>query len=474
MSRFLAILLIVLVCSSHLHGQNREEWKQQYRQELQHYKDSSSARFLQYMQRYWQGYDIFRGEQYPTKPSPVQQPVADTATDTIDHLLPSSEVVQHPMFNAIIDTLATNAVDYHSVEIFSFDFYGVNLTVKLPAKVSSLDLSSVAEQGVVDFWKRLDACGTASYAVLFGGLRHELRIDDWAFYDLARRLSARVYPADTNRQSVLSVYLLNHLRYDCRIGRYGNSLLPLVATTTTLYDTPYATIEGRRYYVSTSSILDGRLYTYSAVFPQASKSLDMHIGSVPCIGIYRDMKRCYEYPYMGQTIKVAVNQQMMDYYASRPQTELEVYASAVVESGVAHAIEQQFQPLLDSKSDEQAVSLLLRYVQEGFAYGSDVAQFGHERTLFADELFHYTSGDCEDRSVLFAYLVRSLVGAEVVLVEFADHVVAAVSLGDNARGCHYRLADKKFVVADPTTRGARLGYLAPRYQTQKPHIIRLS
>ena len=475
MNRISSILLILFVCSFSLYGQNREEWKQQYRQELQHYKDSTSERFLQYMQRYWQAYDLFRGESYPAMPSPSQQPIVRTADVPVrkDTVEPWTDTVLVRK-NDTADTVVANAIAHHSIEIFSFDFYGVNLTVKLPAEVSSLALTSVAEQKVASFWRRLDACGTASYAVLLGTFRHEFRLDDWAFYDLARCLSAQVYPSDPNRQAVLVVYLLNHLRYDCRIGRYGNRLLPLVATATTLYDTPYAAIDGRRYHAASLPIFGGRLYTYSAAFPQASKALDMHIYEAPRLGVYRDIKRCYEYHYMGQTIKVSPNQQMMDYYLARPQTDLEVYASAAVESGVARAIEQCLRPVIDGSSDEQAVSLLLRYVQEGFAYGSDVEHLGRERTLFADELFHYPFSDCEDRVVLFAHLVRSLVGAEVVLVQFPDHVVAAVSLGDAALGCHYRLAGKKFIIADPTTRGARLGYLAPRYQSQTPRIIRMS
>ena len=57
---------------------------------------------------------------------------------------------------------------------------------------------------------------------------------------------------------------------------------------------------------------------------------------------------------------------------------------------------------------KRQANLLLHYLHRAFPYKTDEAQFGVERTLFAEEMFHYPYSDCEDRSILFARLVRDL------------------------------------------------------------------
>lgn len=45
-------------------------------------------------------------------------------------------------------------------------------------------------------------------------------------------------------------------------------------------------------------------------------------------------------------------------------------------------------------------------------------RFGIERTLFAEEMYYYPYSDCEDRSILFARLVKDLLGLMVVLLYY--------------------------------------------------------
>lgn len=473
MNRFRHIILILLVvpCLSLTAQTVKEQWKQHYRQELQDYKDSTHDAFLQYLQRYWRDYELQRGECYPLKPIPAIHEVVDTLPDSTDIQLPA-DATQSLHESRIDDTVSVSAYAHHDATFYSFDFYGNRLSAMMPSTLNQLSLGGTTEKAVAAFWRQLDACGTASYCVLMGDLRSDIGLDGYGFYLLVRQLSAVVFP-DNERQAVFVVYMLNQLHYDVRIGRMNGTLIPLIATSSRLYDVPYATMNGRRYYAIGQPNRRTRLYTYDISFPQATTAIDMHLHRSPHIGILRDTQRPFVQHYEGKEIAVMVNRQMMDYYSARPQTELDVYASAAVEDYISKTLVRSLLPLIDGKGDIQAVATLLRYVQESFAYGSDTSQFGRERTLFADELFCYPASDCEDRVVLFAYLIRLLVGTDIVLAEFDDHVVAAVALGETVRGCHYRINGKKYIVADPTTFGARLGYLSPRYQSQRPQIINI-
>ena len=51
-----------------------------------------------------------------------------------------------------------------------------------------------------------------------------------------------------------------------------------------------------------------------------------------------------------------------------------------------------------------------------------------------DEPLFYPYSDCEDHSVLFAYLVRELPGLEVIGLDYPGHVATAVRFSRVSRG----------------------------------------
>ena len=169
-----------------------------------------------------------------------------------------------------------------------------------------------------------------------------------------------------------------------------------------------------------------------------------------------------------------VNLNLMDFYANYPQVELSVYANADVDKSVQDQIEQAFNPLLEGKEPLAAVAALLSYMQHGFEYETDNKQFGYEKPFFCEENFYYLKNDCEDRSILFSYLVRYLLGMEVVLLDYHDHVATAVRmLDDEVSGDYYEVDGKRYVVCDPTFIGAGVGVSQPAYRKEKAQIVRL-
>ena len=130
--------------------------------------------------------------------------------------------------------------------------------------------------------------------------------------------------------------------------------------------------------------------------------------------------------------------------------------------------------MIEGKNPYRAVSTLLKYVQEGFGYQVDNLQFGREKNYFCEENFYYPANDCEDRALLFSYLVRMFVGVDVVLLEYADHVAAAVCFPKDAKvkGDYYLYKNNQYVVCDPTYKGAKVGQIANKYKKQSPRIIK--
>jgi hypothetical protein len=108
-------------------------------------------------------------------------------------------------------------------------------------------------------------------------------------------------------------------------------------------------------------------------------------------------------------------------------------------------------------------------VQKAFAYKTDQDQFGYEKYFFVEESLHFPYNDCEDRAVLFAWLVHELVGIKVVGVLYPGHMTTAVELkhvSDTFSTVTYQ--GSRWVIADPTYIGASVGMAMPSYRKLQP------
>lgn len=84
---------------------------------------------------------------------------------------------------------------------------------------------------------------------------------------------------------------------------------------------------------------------------------------------------------------------------------LEYLCGNRTDSGGARPVYPTLCSALAGKGEYDTANLLLHYQYRAFPYKTDDAQFGVERMLFAEEMFHYPYSASENRSILFARLV---------------------------------------------------------------------
>jgi hypothetical protein len=136
---------------------------------------------------------------------------------------------------------------------------------------------------------------------------------------------------------------------------------------------------------------------------------------------------------------------------------------------------EALRPLVEGRSEADAVNLLLRFVQTAFAYKVDAENFGEERFLFPEETLQQPFSDCEDRSVLFSYLVRHVLGLKTVALGYPSHVATGVRLEatppEGLSGTRIEVEGDTYVMADPTYIGATIGMAMPFVVGETPEII---
>lgn len=451
-----------------------DSYRQQKQKEFADYKDSIHDEFVRYLEQLWTEYQLFEGELSPRSTKPVEQPVFDT-TDNGDTIKIDNQVSYGELATMQKYEVREDFVPPSSVTIFKRDytipFYGRQLDISLPEKIAQEKLSGIRERQVAHFWKRLVEGHADQCVASLDMQRRNLYLGDWGLFDLIRHFSAVVYPDHPDEQAVLVVFLLDAMHYDARLGRMDDRLVMLVNTGSRLYDIPYIEVDTVRYYAFGNLPRKGRIHTYSQQMVSADTPIDMHLAYSPRLGGGLTNKP-FNYVLDGNIIELRVNQPLIDFYAHYPQTELAIYATAAMEEAFAAAIIREFRPAVAGKTPVQALNILLEFMQQGFVYQSDRKQFGREKNFFCEENFYYPANDCEDRAVLFARMVQLLLGYDVVLLEYDNHVSTAVQIpGRKVRGYHLDIRGRRYMVCDPTFIGAAVGDLSRKYRNKSPNII---
>ncbi len=150
---------------------------------------------------------------------------------------------------------------------------------------------------------------------------------------------------------------------------------------------------------------------------------------------------------------------------------MEIYFRSQFSRALVVSIAREFSKIVEGKSESVAVDMILRFVQTAFPYKTDDEQFGKEKVMFPDEFLYYQYSDCEDRSVFFSALVKTILGLEVIGLDYPGHIATAVRLSEHISGDSIEYNGKKFIVCDPTYINSSIGMTMPKYKSTQPDII---
>jgi hypothetical protein len=203
--------------------------------------------------------------------------------------------------------------------------------------------------------------------------------------------------------------------------------------------------------------------------------MDLRLSSLqftkPAIG-YRELK--FEYRDKKYAFRVPIDRRVIAFMDTYPVTDLQWYFLAATSDGTRTSLARELRAATTGMNEDEALNLLLRFAQTAFAYKTDEDQFGREKYMFVEETLSYPYSDCEDRAVLYAWLVREVLGGEVVGLSYPGHVATAVRVRNMKPGAAtVDYEGKRYVVADPTYIGADVGMAMPTYAHVRPDIVRI-
>jgi len=462
--------------------ENFKDWLKKEKQQFKEFMEKRDREFAEFLEKEWKEFELLQGIVPDKVPKPPIIPVKNFEEFNFEDI---------PKKNKVNDFKITPPPEKESIGIikkpnlkFSYgkrvDFNYLNTPCKMifDLTLERIDFSEKFDNTDISrFWSQvsrtqyiylLDQCKT---------IKHKMRLNDWAFYKFLMILSNNIYPSDINKTRLLVWFLMQKFGYDVKVGYSNGRIFLLISSQNVLYNHSFIKTNNRRYYKLTSNISSNReknIHTYDGSYPEASSMIDLNIYYCPVINPEIVNKTLiFDYSNKGYSLYLNINKAIVDFYSAYPLTEYKIYFNAPISNEGSYSLLKSLKPLIIDKSEIEAVNIILHFVQKSFKYKTDHEQFGNEKPLFIEETLYYPGSDCEDRAILFAYLIRKLVKLDVVGLDYPGHIATAVKIHTNIDGKYINHLGENYIICDPTYVNANVGQCLPKYSDVNPEIISL-
>lgn len=495
------IIAIFCLSPNTFRAQTFEEYKKQRNQEFQQYKENETKKmqqlrdqydayvkmreqeFADYLKQEWESFQSFRGVPAPPEPKPnvipAYTPPAERKPEPETKIPVKVKEIPRPVekpaarINPVVEKIPPAEFLKSDLE---FTFYGSKVMMNFDKALVIPAPKPMSEDGIGLYWTQ--ACKTNFGALVNQLLEYKslLGLNDWGYYQLVKEAASKITLPDPNARNLLTWFLLTRSGYRAKISFADDKTSVIIPSNQTMYGRDYLTINQTNYYFI-DPIGSNVIQTYARDYPDATRVFDFMIDKALNLADMPLAKTLtFTFDNQPYQVKVSVNQNVINFYKDYPLVDMNIYFDAAVERDAVESVGEALLPILQPMTEVNKVNCLLRFVQTAFPYKVDQEQFGREKYFFAEELFFYPYSDCEDRSVLFSFLVDELLGMQVIGLGFDGHVATAVHFSDKAgvEGSYFMFRNEKFIVSDPTFINAPAGLAMPQYMASEAEIIEIS
>ncbi|MBT7144738.1 MAG: hypothetical protein HN894_15555 [Bacteroidetes bacterium] len=296
-----------------------------------------------------------------------------------------------------------------------------------------------------------------------------LDLNDWAFIVLLKKASEKFFDNSAQQRLFVWFAMLKN-NFDVKIGFSNQKVFLLCHSQEKMYSTNYYEFENKKYYIVPfgDKITEfPTIISHEASYPTTTKNVSFRLDKLPILG-NKTITRTLQ--FRDNPFDVQFNQNLIDFYSTYPAVELSVYFSSPLSKLTINTFDESFKKYLSNKTEAEKVDILLEFMHYSIDYKKDDKQFGYEKWMFADECLYFPYADCEDRSVLFAQLVKNYTNFDIVGLDYIDHIATAINLS-NKTGDFVLLYEKKYYICDPTYIGAKTGMIMIEYKNMTPKVI---
>ena len=462
--------------------QKKQEQLRKYRErkikEFNDYRSKKNREFAAYLSKSWILIEQQAGVPAPKQPDPVrpivipkdEQGKAPKKPVEVPHgdVLPFKKYEKEESLNIPLHDAVPNRTA--NLSLFKTPVV-VNMESHLKFKLNGVSEDEISKQ-----WNRLSS---DDYTPMFedcARLCQEMKLNGWATWNLCKSVGERLLGAGTNEAVMLQTYLMAELGYDAQMVRIGNDRLVTVCPAEVeLCQIPYLSMNNKKYYIWAEIPNSSPIHTYQKNFASATRSIDFSNSTEIPLSKQPAKKSIFTSKWDNHpSVTITTRESLIDCYRNMPLiNDWSFYAREPIDADIKSQLLPTLRASIDGKSEAEAANILLHFVQTAFEYQTDEEQYGKEKIDFKEELFYYPACDCEDRSILFSELIHSLIGLDVVLLYYPNHLCTAVKFNTQVTGDYVTVNGVRYVICDPTYINASVGQCMDKYKNVKATIYKI-
>lgn len=453
-------------------------WVDQEKKAFQDYVEKRDKEFEAYLKKEWRQMQLFAGKEPKRLPGPKKIPHYEKTTITGEtQKIPLLKIRDIPEITPRTPELKLDIPDKikqppkTKIKHIKFDYYGKLIHLSYDPELHHNAPSEIHKNSIAAQFAKLSTTNYYPVVEQMVEVQRMLNLNDWGYFSLVHKFSETVSLTE-NEKNMLSWFLMIKSGYDFKLAYYKNKVFLLMPSIQQLYQRPYYTIDGRTYYLNSKAAT--MVFTYKKSYPGADRQMDLNMYKAINLPQKAKMRSIeFDSKTGKQSLDVLVSTNHLDFYNDYPQGDIQIYFEAAMPAITDESLEKYFSKQLKGLTEKEKVASILSFVQNAFPYQTDGQQFGREKFFFPDENFAYPYADCEDRSVLFAYLVRKYAGLETIGLNYDKHIATAVRFNTKVAGDYLTYKNNEFIVCDPTFINAPIGACMPEYKNEKPEVVQL-
>jgi len=465
-----SLVLILTSLYSLLNAGSFADFKRSQADSFKSYKDERDSTFDNYLKSSWEAYaskkplSLYKDPK-PSKITPAQYRKIKKLGPKINILLDKQKIDTIKKDIEIKELPKKIIVVRKDIE---FDFFGTALGLNIPYDMQKAKFFPQTKKGITNFFQSVATIEYETLVYDIEKISNKMNLNDWGKYLLIKEISEKIF-SNQDDSRLLSWFIFNKLGYSVRIGLSNKHVVLMHHSEKTIYSTPNYTIDKKKFYVISNYAQgsSGKIFTYKQNYPNSDRAFDLSMETLPNFKENLESK-LLSYKQYGKEYSVSYhyNQNLIDFMSTYPQADYETFFNAPMDSRTYKEIATGLKKHINGMQASVAINFVLNFVQSAFKYEVDEQQFGREKVMFAEETLYFDKSDCEDRAVLFAYLVNKLFNIGVVGVKYKDHMATALYIP--MKGDSVKINSKKFVIADPTYMNAIVGQSMSKYKPLRP------
>lgn len=355
------------------------------------------------------------------------------------------------------------------IQQLRFSFLGEDCSLRM-GKGKRIVPSGSKETAVAKAWEAMSCPQYNLLAADFQALRERMDLCDWATLEMAGETASSLCGSKTSAEAVLlQAWLLSQsgLQVTMAVDE-KDALRLLVATDKQLFDYPTFFHNGQAFYV-----------TDHAPIRKASVQPCRFPGTRPFQMVFVRPHAFSEKPIPGN--QSLVDEKRIRFYNTYPDfcdegnplSSFYYHAMVPLSESAKKDLYPRLKQLIQRKSSVDAANLLLSYFYKEFEYKEDEKVWHTERYFYGEETLCYSFSDCEDRAILYSWLIRDLLGLKTALVYYPGHLATAVCFPEEIPGDAIVIDGARYLICDPTYVGAQVGMEMTTVDTSKACVIPL-